>query len=377
MQDKENKIVENLEEEAKEMDEASKTTLDEVAETLEENVEELEKENEEIVSENLEEEVSDVSEETNNVVLGKHAKAKFLVEETRTIVQDAENQLDECKLLLASDLKEYENAKQNLKDNGMDASESLLKKLGYESEEESVELDEEMVVFEPKEELEPIRIQEVSSGAFSSFILGLIAALVTVIGMIYVATMKLGVTLDLSKVPTEEVMKPILKWYSSAVGLPGSTTIGAVVIGAVALLVFFIVYKIRVSMKATANVHMAESQLEAAKAYSVQKGTCKEEMDKVDAYINDAIGTLTLYQVILNEQRGKLERILHLEEAKIESADFHHKSNIEMQDTQELIAYIKDFIALPMSEEGKLSGKSSLFLSRAKSKIQKVIDRLY
>jgi len=377
MQDKENKIIENLEEEeAKEMDEASKTALDEVSEALVENVEELEKENEEIADEILEEEVAEVAEEANNAALGKHAQAKLLVEETRSIVQDAENQLDECKLLLASDLKEYENAKQSLKDNGMDASESLLEKLGYESE-ESVEIDEEMVVFEPKEELEPIKIEEVSSGAFGSFILGLIAAFITVVAMVYVATMKLGVTLDISKVPTEEVLNPLLKWYSSLVGLPGSTTIGTVVIGAVALLVFFIVYKIRVSMKATANLHMAEAQLEAAKAYSVQKGTCKEEMDKVDAYINDAIGTLTLYQVILNEQRGKLERILHLEEDKIESVDFHHKSNIEMQDTQDLITYIKDFIMLPMSEEGKLSGKSSLFLSRAKSKIQKVIVRLY
>jgi len=377
MQDKENKIIENLEEEVKEIDESNKTALDEVSEPLKENVEEFEKENEEIATENLEEEVAEAPEEANNVVLGKHAQAKHLVEETRSIVKDAENQLDECKLLLASDLKEYEHAKQNLTDNGMAASESLLKKLGYESEEESVELDEDMVVFEPKEELEPIRIQEVSSGAFGSFILGLIAALITAVGMIYVATMKLGMTLDISKVPTAEAMKPILKWYSSVIGLPGSTTIGAVVIGAVALLVFLIVYKIRVSMKASANLRMAEKQLEAAKAYSEQKGTCKEEMDKVDAYINDAIGTLTLYQVVLNEQKGKLERILHLEEDKIESANFHHKSNIEMQDTQELITYIKDFIALPMSEEGKLSGKSSLFLNRAKSKIQKVIDRLY
>ena len=376
MQDKENQIIENLEEEAKEMDEASKTTLNEVAETLEENVVELEKENEELAEEILEEEASETVTEADTPVLGKHAEAKRLVEEARSIVQDAENQLDECKLLLASDLKEYENAKQSLNDNGMDASESLLQKLGYESE-ESIEIDDEMIVFEPKEELEPIRIQEVSSGAFGSFILGLIAAFITVVGMVYVATMKLGVTLDVSKVPTEAVMKPILKWYSSLVGLPGSTTIGTVVIGAVALLVFFIVYKIRVSMKATANVQMAQAQLDAAKEYSIQKGTCKEEMDKIDAYINDSIATLTLYQVILNEQKGKLERILHLEEDKIESSAFHDKSNIEMQDTQELITYIKDFISIPMSEEGKLSGKSSLFLSRAKSKIQKVIDRLY
>jgi hypothetical protein len=48
-----------------------------------------------------------------------------------------------------------------------------------------------------------------------------------------------------------------------------------------------------------------------------------------------------------------------------------------MKDTHELIAAIKDFMSVSMSEEGKLSGKSSLFLHRAKSKIQKVLDRLY
>jgi len=48
-----------------------------------------------------------------------------------------------------------------------------------------------------------------------------------------------------------------------------------------------------------------------------------------------------------------------------------------MQDTSELIHAIKDFMSVPMSEEGKLSGKSSLFLHRAKSKVQKVLDRFY
>ena len=372
----EQKIIENTEEENSEMEEASKTVLNEVEETLEENAVELEKENEEILSESVTEEEEREEIEPHIENLKKNDAAKLLVKKATIIVDEAENQLDQCKLLLSNDLKEYEAAKDKLAGNGMEACETLLSKLGYKDE-ESVEIDEDMVVFEPKEELEPIRIQEVSSGAFGSFILGLIAAFVTAAGMVYLATMKLGMTLDISKVPTAEAMKPILKWYSSTVGLPGSTTIGTVVIGVVALLVFFLVYKIRMSMRATRNLQMAKEQLEAAEAYSVQKGTCKEEMDKVDAYINDSIGTLTLYQVILNEQRGKLERIVHLEEDKIESADFHHKSNIEMQDTQELITYIKDFITIPMSEEGKLSGKSALFLSRAKSKIQKVIDRLY
>jgi len=48
-----------------------------------------------------------------------------------------------------------------------------------------------------------------------------------------------------------------------------------------------------------------------------------------------------------------------------------------MRDTQGLINSIRSFIATAMSEEGKLSGKSTLFLHSAKSKMQKMIERLY
>lgn len=371
----EKQITENLKEETIELEEAKETVLDEVAETLEENAMELETENESLLEEISEDENSDDI-DTHIENLSKNDAARLLVKKAKHIVDDAENQLDECKLLLSNDLKEYEIAKDKLKENGMEACETLLAELGYEGE-TSVELDDDIVVFEPKEEVEPIVVKDVSSGAFTGFIMGLIAALLTAAGMLYVATGKLGMTLDISKLPTSETLNPILKWYSSLVGLPGSTTIGTAVIAVVSLLVFILVYKIRVSVRASSNLEMAKAQLAAAEEYSLQKGTCKEEMDKVDSYINDAIKTLETYQVILNEQKGKLERIAHIEQDKVESSDFHHKSNIELQDTHELINVIKDFMSIPMSEEGKLSGKSSLFLSRAKSKIQKMIDRLY
>jgi len=41
-----------------------------------------------------------------------------------------------------------------------------------------------------------------------------------------------------------------------------------------------------------------------------------------------------------------------------------------MKDTQSLINAIHEFIDTPMSEEGKLSGKSTLLLYSAKNKIQ-------
>ena len=372
-----NEVIENLEEKTEEVVENITTEVEELKEELgevKENVEEEVTEEEEKISEELKDVEDDLDSQIQN--LKKHDAAELLVKKAKIIVTDAENQLDQCKLLLSNDLKDYDIAKQSLKDNGMDASENLLAVLGYEAQEES-EITEDTVVFEPKEALAPIVIQDVSSGAFTGFILALIAGFITAIGMVYLATEKIGMTLNISAVPTSESLAPVLKWYGSLVGVTANQTVGMVVIALAALVVMWIVYKIRVSIKAGSNVHMAKTQLIAAEEYSVQKGTCKEEMDKVDAYIHESIETLKTYQVILNEQKGKLERIKHLEDEKIETSDFHHKSMLEMKDTQELITVIKDFMSVPMSEEGKLSGKSSLFLHRAKSKIQKVIERLY
>ncbi len=381
MKEQEN-AVENLEEKSEEIVEEVKADMEETAEVATEEVKVVEEEAEESIAaienaEEVSEEVTEADLDTQLKNLKKNDAAELLVKKAKIIVDDAENQLDECKLLLSNDLKDYDIAKQALKDNGMDASENLLAVLGYEAEEEESEVVEDTVVFEPKKALAPIVIQDVSSGAFTGFILALIAGFITMVGMVYVATEKIGMTLNISNVPTPESLAPVLKWYGTLVGITANQTVGMVVIALAALLVMWIVYKIRVSIKAGSNVHMAKAQLAAAEEYSVQKGTCKEEMDKVDVYIHEAIETLTMYQVILNEQKGKLERIKHFENEKIETSDFHHKSTLEMKDTQELITVIKDFMSVPMSEEGKLSGKSSLFLHRAKSKIQKVIERLY
>ncbi len=372
-------IAENSEEVKQDVVETEMDAGADTVEKAEENstTEEVTTEEEtEAVSEESDEstEVSDVDTQIEN--MKKNDAAKMMVNKAKIIVKESEDQMDECKLLLASDLEHYEAAKQELKDKGMDASEVLLSQLGYEAEENS-ELDEDIVVFEPKEELKAIRIEDVSSGAFTGFIMALIAGAVTLIGMVFLAMTKLNISWYVSTVFTKETLTPVIEWYAALVNMAQQPMVGAALIGLAVLLVMWIVYKIRVSTRASRNLSMAKGQLETAETYSAQKGTCKDEMDKVDAYIHDAIKTLKTFQVVLHEQEAKLERIYHIEEEKIESSDFHHKSNMEMKDTQELINVIKEFMSLPMSEEGKLSGKSSLFLHRAKAKVQKVLDRLY
>jgi hypothetical protein len=381
-----NEVVENLEVKTDEVVEDISNDAEGTAEEIKDDVAEIKENSEEEVSEVGEEisededaEEADITSQIKN--LKKHDAATLLVQKAKFMVKDAEDQLAECKLLLASDLKDYEKAKEELKSNGLNASEELLSSLGYVAEdadeENSSANDEDVVVFEPKEEVAPLYVRDVSSGKFTGFIMSLIAGVAVAGGLIYFAAQKLGVALDVSKVPAPETIKPVFGYFGTLVGMGDNANVGMALVAVVALLVMWIVYAIRVSSKGSSNLNTATEQLAAAEEYTVHKSSCKNEMDKVDAYIHDAIDTLKTYQIILNEQQAKLKRILFIEKTQDEDVSYHEKSLVEMKDTHELIAAIKDFMSVSMSEEGKLSGKSSLFLHRAKSKIQKVLDRLY
>ncbi len=373
----EREITETLEERKEEVAEetATETTeAEEQSERVEENAGEEESQEETANSEGALEEAEEHV--TADKKLKKHEEAVLLVEKAKNLVKEAEEQMEECKLLLSNDLKGYEDAKVALKEGGMDACEVLLGELGYVEEVEEPS-EEEIVVFEPKEDLEPMLLRDVSSGKFTGFLMGLIGGIATIGGMLFTAASKTGVALDLSKVPTPESIKPLLGWYGSLIGMNGNEMAGGAVVVLAALLVMWIIYAIRVSMKGSQNLEFAQLQLEEAEAYTAHKGSCKEEMDKVDAHIHDAIETLKTYQVLFNEQKGKLERIMHIEGKKEDLSEYHDKSLAEMKDTQGLINAVRNFIGVPMSEEGKLSGKSTLFLHSAKSKLQKMIDKLY
>jgi len=247
--------------------------------------------------------------------------------------------------------------------------------LGYIDD--SKEIIEEASVVEPKEDLEPMILQDVSNGKFTGFIMALIGGIAIFGGMVYFATGKLGVAFDLSKVFTAEVIKPVFSWYGTLLGVKDNVLLGGALVLLSILLVMWIIYAVRVGIRGSRNLHFAMQQFKNAEVYMVHKDSCKEEIDKVDAHINDAISTLKTYQVLSNEQKGKLQRILHIEGVKKEFSEYHEKSILEMKETQGLINAIRIFMAIPILEEGKLSGKSTLFLHRTKSKIQKMIDRLY
>ena len=342
-------------------------------EIIEENSSELETL---VENENVEESAESIPVPKKEKKEKKHQKAVLLVEQAKKIVKEATEQTEACKLLLKGDLKEYEDAKQSLRTGGYDACSSLLMQLGHKNQNEKP-VEEDIVVFEPKEEISPIVLKNVSSGKFTGLILSLFGGVATIAGLTYLATEKLGITLDITKVPSSETMEKIATWFSTTVGLEPNASVGAVIVGLASLAVMAIIYMIRVGVKGNKNLHFASKQLAEAELYTDAKGHCKAEMDKVDAHMKDTVKILKMYEIIFNEQKGKLERILHIEGLKEKSSDYHEKSFLEIRDTKELLRTIKDFISTPMSNEGKLSQKSIEYLQQAKVKMDKMLERLY
>ena len=367
-------IIRNVEDETSEM-------IDGIIEEADKKVSESEKE----ITDNMD--VNDKIEEDDGALeesveepplpenIKKHIKAKHLVEKAKKIVNEANKRIEACKLLLESDLNEYGNAKSEIKKGGLDACVLLLNQLGYKIEEDEVEKT--TPVFEPKEKVKPIVLKDVSSGKFSGFIYALFGGIATAIGMVYLATEKLEMTLNVTKVPSEDVMQSILAWFSTIIGVQENVAIGTGVLGAVVLVVMILIYVIRVSLKGRSNLHFAVKQFVEAELYTEQKSNCKQETDKIDAHIKDAIDTIKTYEVLLNEQKGKLQRILYIEGGKEKSAGYHDKSNLEIRDTKELIRSIRDFMDISMSDEGQLSSKSVLYLQNAKDQSDKILQRLY
>lgn len=325
------------------------------------------------ISRNIEKEIKEPAEyiplpEKNK----KQSKAKYLVRKSKKIAEEANKRIEACRLLLETGLRAYEEARSALHQGGFDECVSLVKKLGYKKKNDEEAKAE--IVLETKAALKPMVVKDISSGTFSGLLYALVGGIATAIGMVYLATEKLEMTLNVAKVPSEDVTQSILAWFSTIIGMNEDVAIGAGVLGIIVLLVMILIYVIRVRMKTRSNLHFAVKQFVEAELYAEQKTNCKEEMEKIDAHIQDAIGTLKAYQVLFNEQKGKLQRILYFEGEKGKAQPYYHKSLSEINDTKELISIISDLIYTPIVEDEQLSDKSILSLQNAKDKIYKIIQ---
>ena len=307
--------------------------------------------------------------------LKKHLEAKKLVEKAKSMVHDNANEMQDCKLLLENDFRDYEDAKRALHSGGLDDTKALLVELGHSSVSD-LEIDEKEVIFDTQDDIDDIEIKDINSGKFTGFILSLLLGIITFIGLIYLSTQKLGIVLDITKISDNNISNNILNWFASLVGMENNAEIGIAVLAVIILFVMLLVYILRVELKSRSNLRFANNQMKETEKYITYKMNCKKEMDRIDIHIADTINTLNNYQLLLNEKSGILKRILHFEGADVEKQGYTHSSLSQMKEAKDLILSVQDFIIQPISNGGKLSDNAIDSIHKANEKIKTVLSKL-
>jgi len=301
-----------------------------------------------------------------------------LIDEAREMVTKSDNDVRDCMDILNDDLEAYESRKAKLINGNVDITESLLNEIEFEPEPIN-DIGKDSLQFANKEPIKPMRIKTLSSAKFSSFLLAIIFGLASVVGWVYIATEKLGVTLDISKMPSDEIKNQILSWIGGGMtGGEGTPLYGLVILVVTALIVMWIVYAVRVSMRFAKNRKIAHQVNEDAKFYCTKKEECQREMEKISEHIHKVIKILDNYDVLFEEQNAKIKRIIYIE-GRLPFHEYHQLSKDYMNETGRLIDSLNRLISTQMADEedGSLSIEAIETLEDVTKIQEKYIEKLY
>ena len=291
----------------------------------------------------------------------------------REKVLSAEEEIEACMEKIRKDLEEFEAYEREHLVPVVEESQRLLESLGME--EEAIEPALAELELENPEE-EKLEIRDLSSGKGGAFFWGFVAAVATVGGWYAYATQKAGAALIPTQAPDMGTLSSLAGKVSLLLGPAENPSVGAAVVIGSALVVWWLVYIVLVSLRAAKNRRIAEEVEEQAGFYCQKKEECKAMMEKVREHLKSLHQTVEKYEVLLDEKNAGLRRAIFIEEA--DSFDKLHDRSKEM--AREMDALLKELdrlLATPMARSGVLTPESAEALRHAKRVINDHILRLY
>lgn len=288
-------------------------------------------------------------------------------------VQSAEEEIEECIHNIQKDLEEFEAYERASLLPVVEESQKLLEAIGMEEaaiEPTLAELELENPIDEKLE------IRELSSGKGGAFFWGFLGALATVAGWYGYAVGKAGAPLVPQKVPDIDSLSALAGKISLLVGPTENPSVGAAMVIGSALVVWWFIYMVLVSMRASKNRRIAEEIEEQAGFFCQKKEECKAMMEKVREHLQTLGQTARKYEVLLAEKNAGLRRALYIEEAK-EFDQLHAKSQEMAREIEAMLKELDRLLGTPMARSGILTEESVEALRHAKRVINDQILRLY
>jgi len=230
------------------------------------------------------------------------------------------------------------------------------------------------IELENQEEL--LKIQEPPSGKFKGFMLGLFVALITITALFaygaYLAKLPLKPPTLLQKSNLDLISQKFVELTHLQIPSWG----GYVLVALIALIVWFLVYKLIVLLTGLKNQKYISKKEQESQEYKLNLQRKKQNLIDLIEHINKVMSVNKKYDIILQEQNAKLNRIMFIEEPK-EISDLHPKSKAEVDKTILLVDELVKLMDTPVSINDKLNPHSIDALKSANVIINEVIKGLY
>jgi len=304
----------------------------------------------------------------------KLAEAEALIEASKELVNRVDSEVAECKIGTTEAAEKFDKVKRTFKNSTLKSADTLLEKVGFEyityEEAEAFELAIE------ENTKQSFSVERLSSGRFTGLLLAILVALLTVAVWVYIALRKLSI--DPRTLTPESAMSqvnPTLEWIGGLVG--GTTSIGALILGFSALIMAWLVYAVRMSLKGKKNLRLAQDTFEKSNEYCMTKEECQREMKKVDSHLREAADEIGNLTTILNEQSATLKRVIHVEGIYEDEKEYHPSSKKVMRETEKIMRAAESLLETAITQEGKLNFQSVQALNSAKDIYTEYLSRIY
>ncbi len=313
--------------------------------------------------------IEDISEKS----ISKNAHAKQLIDESKKIISNIDKEVYQSKRMISQHIDKLKEEKVQLTNATIAHSRALLEKLNHPYTQDDD--------FEPFEVQlgtanEDISVKDIGSGWFTGLILALLGMIATALAWLFVSSKMIGEAFPLDKIQTGEFFskmptEKLFLWINE------NPQIGMAVMGLSTLLIGYLIYKVRVSMKGNKNLKIAKDTLENSSNYVNRQQESKSAIVNLDRYITEVTPLIVNYRVLLDEQNAKLERIVHIEGELENNAEYQRTSQEIMADTEKLMESVERLISIPITKEGSVNELSQNALIDAKVLFESYLSKLY
>jgi len=302
-----------------------------------------------------------------NEKISKKDELIFLKNVSTEKIQEVKNKLYLEKKELLKNVSLLENAKENIIETKVKKIQNQLEEL---EELEDLKFNQnkiEKILFDRVGEIDDIKEEKYFSGLFEGFLYGIIFLFMGTIASFFYFFQKKSIDIEQFQELSQEYFK-ILSFGNDII-------FGQVLYGLISLLIISLTMFLFRNIKLKENITKAKLFRENLGEYDLQVGDSINTIKDINTYIEKSLRALSIYNVLLAEETGKLERVIFFEKERVGDDS---KPMLEINQTQEMLFNLNILISTDiLTDDGVISTDAAGALNNSIDYLNVYLQSLY